>query len=509
MRNELRFLLALAAVITVASALRVEKRNEAAEYPKPVIKTRARTMSHKGLKADPVNQLYFVYGAGVGYTAPAGFQLASLADWQSQDFIDYFNQGGLTEIPTDLGGCCVFNSSDGFLTYGGYNGGNPSYIAPYSQAGQHECAADVPSPVYLGTAYGAGQYPLQFFGANLTAATVAMFNVTSEFSEQLGCAGSTSTFAIYKQASGPTPPPTPPPTPSGPPYVIYGVGQSFPTPPPGYTLTGLADYTSAAFAAYYNANGLTDLQQQMDGCCIFNSTDGFILYDQSYLAPYTQGGTHQCLTQLQNPVYFGTAYDVGPDAGNFIGNFTPAVQAELTANPTLNPQLGCSGSVNFFGVYKNGAGPTPPSPPTPAPSGPPYVIYGAGQDFTVPPAGYTLMGLSDYTSAAFVAYYNANGLTDLQQQMDGCCVFNSTDGFIMFNQSYLAPFTITGQHQCVTMLSNPVAFGTQFYVGPIPDQFIGNLTQADLALLTAEPQLLPSLECGGSVNSFGVYKLAQ
>ena len=292
-------------------------------------------------------------------------------------------------------------------------------------------------------------------------------------------------------------------------YVVYGAGQDFTTPPAGYKLASLTDIQSESFTAFYNINGLVDLPQTMDGCCIFNISEGFLVIgsvpnnNYSYIAPYSQSGSHQCAEQLQSPVFFGGAFDVGPYQGQFIGKLTSALVAELATVPQFSG-LGCAGNVNSFGIYVKSA---------PKPTKPTYVIYATGQSFPTPPTGYSQMALSDVTSTMFVDYYNAHFLLDLNQTMDGCCLFNLTDGYLAIgssttNYSYVSPFYTSGQFMCIEQLINPVAFGGCVIVGPYADMYIGKITPSVLSQFLVVQGMDSRLGCQGTVNTFALFQHA-
>jgi len=123
---------------------------------------------------------------------------------------------------------------------------------------------------------------------------------------------------------------------------VYGIGQQFPHPPTGYVQASLADIKGAAFVQLYNGHQLTDLTQEMAGCCVFSLTDGYLQYDGQFIVPYMAGGTRQCLEQLNNPVYFGT------DAGQWVQKLEPKT---LTVSTQI--QAFCEGTQpNYFAIYK-------------------------------------------------------------------------------------------------------------------------------------------------------------
>ena len=136
-----------------------------------------------------------------------------------------------------------------------------------------------------------------------------------------------------------------PPTPSSGAFVVYATGSSYPTPPAGYVQASLSDITGSAFVSYYNAHSLTDLTQELSGCCIFNLTDGFLTYEGKFLFPYTNGGVRQCASQLTNPVYFG--------AGWYTDIPLPTIQPSDIAKLGVNTTQFCAEpQPNTFGIFK-------------------------------------------------------------------------------------------------------------------------------------------------------------
>jgi hypothetical protein len=151
----------------------------------------------------PAGPAFVIYATGQDFpSGPSGYVQASLADIKSKAFLDYYNAHKLNDLSQMMGGCCIFNLTDGFLTY------ESKYLFPYTTAGQRQCYEQLTNPVY----FGAGWYtdiPL----STISAADVAKLDVnTAQF-----CADpQPNTFAIFKLGSGPGPsPPGPnPPAPT-------------------------------------------------------------------------------------------------------------------------------------------------------------------------------------------------------------------------------------------------------------------------------------------------------
>ncbi len=136
----------------------------------------------------PNSGAFVIYATGQDFpTPPAGYVQASLADIQGNAFINYYNSHSLNDLSQMMGGCCIFNLTDGFLTYEG------KYLFPYTNGGQRQCLEQLTNPVY----FGAGWYtdiPLP----TITSADVAKLAVNAT---QFCASPEPNTFAIFKQAS--------------------------------------------------------------------------------------------------------------------------------------------------------------------------------------------------------------------------------------------------------------------------------------------------------------------
>ena len=134
-------------------------------------------------------------------------------------------------------------------------------------------------------------------------------------------------------------------------FVIAGAGADFSGPPEGYKLASLYDIHSDAFlAAMDNGPGLAFQGDDMLGCCIFYTYDGYLKVDDTFVAPYVNGA-RACQSSYNNLVEFGGASEEGTaHSDEYFGHLNATVQAKITV---VSDQDLCDGDKNTFAIFKS------------------------------------------------------------------------------------------------------------------------------------------------------------
>jgi hypothetical protein len=155
----------------------------------------------------PAEPLYVVNGAGPGFTPPAGYALAAIADLQSEDFMKQVNGGNLLDGGETVAGCCCLAIAEGFLVY---KDSPNTYLGAYDNGGSYDCAEVLTNPVYIGSSVNGG-LPFPDWLNPLTKDIVSKFTSAANFDPLYasGCTAGQPTWGIYKKKEAPTPAPTP------------------------------------------------------------------------------------------------------------------------------------------------------------------------------------------------------------------------------------------------------------------------------------------------------------
>eukprot|EP00039_Didymoeca_costata_P002425 m.60133 g.60133 ORF g.60133 m.60133 type:complete len:962 (-) comp11297_c1_seq3:79-2964(-) len=129
----------------------------------------------------------------------------------------------------------------------------------------------------------------------------------------------------------------------------YFVGNSDITPT-GMTMMSLADFKSQAFRDYVNANELGYTGDPMSGCCVFETTDGYLQYIDTFLTVY-KNGNMQCVQSVSGSLHFGTLKKGGSNTAKSFATLTSSIQSRTKVVSSFSSA--CSSSVRSWALYKS------------------------------------------------------------------------------------------------------------------------------------------------------------
>jgi len=141
----------------------------------------------------PSGEPYIMSGYGQSYPQPpSGYELASVKDIMSSDFLKFYNTNGLAWAnQAPMAGCCVFQLIEGYLTTtaGGW-------IGPYTPQGKFECTEIPRGRIWFGYDIGAGPDQGQYIGP-INATFQSTFTTQGTINPGL-CGPVQNTFALFK-----------------------------------------------------------------------------------------------------------------------------------------------------------------------------------------------------------------------------------------------------------------------------------------------------------------------
>ena len=149
---------------------------------------------------------YIVQVVGTNYPAPptSQYTIASIADVQSQDFLDFYNTNGglmLSALDATNSICCIVQVAEGWLNYNIAPDSGFSPLSVYTEPGnQVECFADMAAQkVHLGAAFGGPGSGTIF--QTISNITSMYFTTFTSSNTNKWCNGLTATQTLLKSAN--------------------------------------------------------------------------------------------------------------------------------------------------------------------------------------------------------------------------------------------------------------------------------------------------------------------
>lgn len=156
-----------------------------------------------------------------------------------------------------------------------------------------------------------------------------------------------------------------PAAPAGPGFAIGSAS----APSAGYALASILDLKNFDFySAMSGGPGLPYVGDAMLGCCIFKVHEGYVVVDDTYVAPY-QNGEHSCAQSYTGLVELGGAMEDGKSHNGeaFVSPINATAILKLSTVPDFaSSDLGCDAGENTLAFFKTSSKTSAPTTTVPA-----------------------------------------------------------------------------------------------------------------------------------------------